>query len=124
MPAAASAAIDNVPISSASLMALCYVETTCEHGAVIALDGCRIERALRGEAPAEAFSRALERKSRYEALPLDAFEAGVDAIFRFIQDNPDDLDFVTSSFSAPAEFPSFEPMALEDWVKAHRASFA
>jgi|RhiMethySRZTD1v2_1073278.scaffolds.fasta_scaffold136950_2 uncharacterized protein YbjT (DUF2867 family) len=92
-------------------------------------------RAVRGEALAAAFSRALRREIRYEALPLDAFEAGVDAalgpgvgkqvgaMFRFIRSNPEDLDFVTSAFSAPAEFPSFEPMALEDWVTAHRDAF-
>jgi uncharacterized protein YbjT (DUF2867 family) len=91
--------------------------------------------AVRGEALAKAFSRALEREIRYEALPLDAFEAGVDAalgpgvgkqvgaIFRFIRNNRDDLDFVTTSFSASAGFPAFEPMALEDWVTAHRDAF-
>jgi hypothetical protein len=89
-----------------------------------------------GKTLAGAFSRALNRQIRYEALPLDTFEAGVDAalgpgvgkqvgaIFRFIRDNPDDLDFVTSSFSAAAGFPPVEPMALDDGVTAHRAAFA
>ena len=92
--------------------------------------------AVPGAALASAFSRALKRAIRYEALPLDAFEAGVDAalgpgvgkqvgtIFRFMQDNPDDLDFVTRPFSAPDGFPSFEPTPLEDWVAAHRDAFA
>jgi len=92
-------------------------------------------RAVHGEVLAKAFSRALKREVRYEALPLDAFEAGIDAalgpgvgkqvgaIFRFIENHPDDLDFVTTSFSASAGFPPFEPMVLEDWVTAHRDAF-
>jgi hypothetical protein len=92
-------------------------------------------RTVRGEALASAFSRALGRDIRYEALPLDAFEAGVDAalgpgvgkqvgaIFRFTQNNPGDLDFVTTPFSAPEGFPAFEPMPLEDWIAAHRDAF-
>jgi uncharacterized protein YbjT (DUF2867 family) len=89
-------------------------------------------RAVRGASLADAFSRALGRAIRYEALGLDAFEAGVDAalgpgvgkqvgaIFRFIEDHGDDLDFVTTPFSATVGFPAFEPLALEDWVAAHR----
>jgi len=93
-------------------------------------------KALRGEELANAFSRALNRIIRYQAMPLDDFEAGVDAaispgagkqigaIFRFIERHPDDRAFVSTPFRAPAGFPSFEPTGETEWVSAHADAFS
>ena len=92
----------------------------------------RVERArYHGRA-----GTALNRNIRYIALPLDAFEAGVDAaigpgvgkqigaIFRFIDRHPDDRAFVSSPFWASAGFPSFEPTSPAEWVAAHADAFS
>jgi len=92
--------------------------------------------AIRGDELPTAFSKALNRTIRYEPLPLDVFEEGVDeaigpgvgkqvgAIFRFIDRYADDRSFVSGSFTAPPGFPRFEPMSVVDWVAAHAHAFS
>jgi uncharacterized protein YbjT (DUF2867 family) len=90
---------------------------------------------VRGDELAGEFAAALERPIRYIPLPLDDFEAGVDAavgpgigrqvgeIFRFIAQHPDDREFVDRPFAVPPEFPPVEPMSIQDWVRAHKEAF-
>jgi NAD(P)H dehydrogenase (quinone) len=91
--------------------------------------------AIQGHELASAFSPALGRTIQYAHLPLDDFEAGVDAaigpgagreigaIFRFIDRYPDDRSFVSAPFWVPPGFPAFEPTTVEEWVGQHAASF-
>ncbi|HKA04176.1 MAG TPA: hypothetical protein VKD67_07595, partial [Acidimicrobiales bacterium] len=82
-----------------------------------------------------AFSDRLGRTVKYEPLALDAFEAGVDAaigpgvgkqvgaIFRFIDQHPDDRAFVNTPLAMPDDYPSFAPTSPADWIAAHRRVF-
>lgn len=91
--------------------------------------------AITGVALARTFSRALSRHIEFVGLPLDQFEASVDAalgagagrgvgaIFRFIEGHPDDLDFVAATFTPPRFHPQFQPMPIEDWVHDHREAY-
>lgn len=90
---------------------------------------------MTGPQLAAAFSKALRRPIQYQALDLDAFEAGVDAaigagvgksvglIFRFIERHPDDRDFVSTTCSVPSEFAAFEPTGVTEWVAANAGAF-
>jgi NAD(P)H dehydrogenase (quinone) len=92
--------------------------------------------AIRGDELASVFSEALHRDVHYAPLALDVFEAGVDAaiapgvgkdigaIFRFIDRHPDDRAFVSSPFSVPSDFPSFEPTTVRQWIDAHVDAFS
>jgi len=98
--------------------------------------GTGAKTAISGVELASAFSTALNRNIRYMALPLDAFEEGVDAavgpgvgqqvgaIFRFIERHPDDRGFVSRPFWVPAGFPPFEPASVTGWVAAHAHAFS
>ena len=91
--------------------------------------------AVRGDELAGEFAVALDRPIRYLSLPLDDLEAAVDAaigpgvgrqvgqIFRFIAEHPDDRDFVNRTLEVPPEFPAFEPVSIQHWVRAHKEAF-
>jgi len=93
------------------------------------------QSALNGPELAKCFSEGLDRPIRYHSLNLDEFERGVDqalgpgvgkrvsGIFRFIERNPDDIEFVSKPFVQPAQVPSFESTDVTKWVAAHRAEF-
>lgn len=102
------------------------------YGHSIDLGACQ---AIDGDTLAHHFSLALERPIDYVSLPLDQFEANVDAalgsgagqrigaIFRFIQNHPDDLDFVTSTFTPPPFDPAFAPTTVTDWIHQNRNAY-
>jgi uncharacterized protein YbjT (DUF2867 family) len=92
--------------------------------------------AINGDLLARSFSQALGRPIEFVSLPLDQFEAGVDAalgtgagkrigaIFRFIEEHPDDLDFVARTFTPPGCLPGFEPTPITDWIRLHRPAYS
>lgn len=91
--------------------------------------------AINGDLLARSFSQALGRPIEFVSLPLDRLEAGVDAalgtgagkrigaIFRFIEEHPDDLDFVARTFTPPGCLPGFEPTPVTDWIRLHRHAY-
>jgi hypothetical protein len=93
------------------------------------------QRAINGPELAKCFSEGLDRPITYHSLNLDEFERGVDqalgpgvgkrisSIFRFIERNPDDIEFVSKPFVQPPQVPSFEFTDVTKWVAAHRADF-
>lgn len=96
---------------------------------------------LAGENPidekglADSFAEALDRKVVFQSLPLDQFELGVgtaiapeagrriSSIFRFIQNHPEEIDFLTKPYSPSARIGSFQPMSITTWIKRHRQAF-
>jgi uncharacterized protein YbjT (DUF2867 family) len=92
--------------------------------------------AIDGDELARAFSKVLDRHIEFVSMPVNQWEAQVDAvlgsgvgervgaIFRFIQHHPDDLDFVAQTFTPPPFLPEFRPSPIVDWVLNHRDSYA
>lgn len=113
-------------------VAASIIQAADTHGDRIAL-GAR--EAIDGHALARRFSEALNQHIEFVSLPLDQFEASVDAalgagagkrigaIFRFIHEHPDDLGFVSTPFTPTALLPRFEPTAITEWIRAHRDAF-
>jgi uncharacterized protein YbjT (DUF2867 family) len=93
------------------------------------------QRAINGPELAKCFSEGLDRLIRYHSLNLDEFQhrldqvlgpgvgARISGIFRFIERNPDDIEFVSKPCVQPAQVPSFESTDVTRWVAAHRADF-
>ncbi len=83
--------------------------------------------ALDGEGVAAAFSRALGREVRYQAIPPDEFEAGlrdavgdtaaadIAAVYRWMAENEDSRLFVSDPGEIREQFQA-EPMDLEEWA--------
>lgn len=102
------------------------------YGGTVDLAACE---AITGDVLAAKFAHALDRPIEFVSLPLDEFEASVDAtlgvgvgrrigaIFRFIDEHPDDLDFVARTFASPSFLPPFEPTAITDWIRLHREAY-
>jgi uncharacterized protein YbjT (DUF2867 family) len=93
-------------------------------------------KAIDGVTLAHTFSRTLGRSIDYVGLPLNEFEAHVDAavgagagekvgaIFRFIRHHPNDRAFVTQAFTPPEFLPEFNPTPIAEWIRLHKSSFA
>ena len=83
--------------------------------------------ALDGEGVAAAFSRALGREVRYQAIPPDEFEADlrdaigeaaaadIAAVYRWMAENEDSRLFVSNPGEIRKRF-QVEPMDLEEWA--------
>ena len=83
--------------------------------------------ALDGEGVAAAFSRALGREIRYQAIPPDEFEAGlrntvgeaaaadISAVYRWMAENEDSRLFVSDPGEIREQFQA-EPTDLEKWA--------
>lgn len=82
--------------------------------------------ALDGEGVAAAFSRALDREVRYQAIPPDEFEAGlrtvgeaaaadIAAVYRWMAENEDSRLFVSDPEEIRERFQT-ELMDLEKWA--------
>jgi len=93
------------------------------------------QHAINGPELAKCFSEGLDRPITYHSLDLDEFERRLDqalgqgvgkrisGIFRFIERNPDDIEFVSKPFVQPAQVPSFESTDVIKWVAANRVEF-
>jgi uncharacterized protein YbjT (DUF2867 family) len=93
------------------------------------------EQPINGEALAGRFADALGRPIRFVSLPLADFERGVDAtvgpgagkrigaIFRFIEEHPEDRAFVATAHAASPRLPGFAPLAIPDWVRMHSDAY-
>jgi uncharacterized protein YbjT (DUF2867 family) len=103
------------------------------YGHRISLGACE---AVDGDELARAFSKTLDQHIEFVSMPVSRWEAQVDAvlgsgvgervgaIFRFIQQHPDDLDFVSQTFTPLPFLPEFRPSSIIDWAQAHRGSYA
>jgi uncharacterized protein YbjT (DUF2867 family) len=94
------------------------------------------DEAIDGNELARIFSTGLNQHIEFVSLPVNEWEAQVDAtlgagagerigaIFRFIHEHPDDLDFVARTFTPLPFLAEYRPASIEDWVHAHRCDYA
>ena len=93
--------------------------------------------AVDGDSLALAFSEALKRDIRFQSLPLEPLDHGVDlvpgagmgrrlamATLQFIERHPDEASgFLARPFSPSPQLRDFHPASIESWVTEHSLSF-